>query len=321
MKFWQEKTFVSYLLRPVEMVFRCFAAIRREMYHVGLLKSTKFPVPVIVVGNIYIGGTGKTPVVIALVEALKQAGFHPGVVSRGYKAKCRDFPHIVSVNDLASMVGDEPLLMVRRTQCPMVIAPKRPQAVAALLDNFPECDVVVTDDGLQHYALQRDIEIAVLDADRHFGNGFCLPAGPLREPVSRLHTVDYVITNGAAEYENTFKINIKALEFINLLDPSKRESANFFKKQLVNAVSGIGSPQRFYRTLRSLGLIVSENTFTDHHAYTKDDFEHLQKNPIIMTEKDAVKCAGFATESMWYLAIAAEIPQDLLDRIFVDLRK
>lgn len=321
MNFWQRRNWIAYSLRPFEMIFRCCAALRREMYRLNLLKVTKFPVPVIVVGNIYIGGTGKTPVVIALVEALKQAGYHPGVVSRGYKAKCDFFPHIVSVNDPASMVGDEPLVIARRTQSPVVIAPKRVHAVATLLENFPSCNVIVTDDGLQHYALHRDIEMAVLDADRHFGNGFCLPAGPLREPVSRLKTVDYVITNGVTEYENTFKITIKPHELINCLDPNKRESVDFFKKRLVHAVSGIGSPQRFYQTLQSLGLIFSENTFADHHSYVKEDFDHLKDNPIIMTEKDAVKCQGFATESMWYLPITAEIPKELLDHLFVDLKK
>jgi tetraacyldisaccharide 4'-kinase len=321
MKFWQKKTALAYGLRPLEMVFRCVAAVRRGLYHVGILKSTKFPVPVIVVGNIYIGGTGKTPVVIALVEALKQAGYCPGIVSRGYKANDVVFPHRVSVNDPASMVGDEPLLIARRTQCPVVIAPKRPQAVSALLDKFPACNVIVTDDGLQHYALQRDIEIAVLDADRHFGNGFCLPAGPLREPVSRLKKVDYVITNGMAEFAQTFKIDIEPLEFINVLDATLKKPADFFKKQLVHAVSGIGSPQRFYRTLQSLGLIFSENTFADHHRYTQQDFEHLQKTPIVMTEKDAVKCTGFATESMWYLPISAKIPDVLLSMVLNDLMK
>ncbi|MEP1596005.1 MAG: tetraacyldisaccharide 4'-kinase, partial [Halieaceae bacterium] len=301
-----------WLLRPIEFLFRLLSATRRAAYKHGLLKAWRAPVPVVVVGNITVGGTGKTPVVIALVEHLQQAGLRPGVVSRGYGASSTQFPHTVNSASTAADCGDEPLLIHLRTGCPCVVSPDRPAAVRQLLAEFP-VDVVLSDDGLQHYRLYRDVEIAVLDASRGIGNGFCLPAGPLREPVARLAQVHHVLKRGSDDLSDGVRYRAQAL--VNVVSNEQKALDASEGPAVVSAVAGIGQPAQFFGTLLAAGYVVQENVFADHHAYTADDFSDLQDAFVIMTEKDAVKCRRLVGDNTWYLKIEAELPRAVIEAV------
>jgi len=304
-KAWYSGARWLWLLRPVEAVFRILAAARRKLYHHHLLPVYRPPVPVIVVGNITAGGTGKTPVVIALVECLQQCGLRPGVVSRGYGARISGSAFRVEADSHADQCGDEPLLIRRRTGCPCVVAPRRAQAVQALLAGG-DVDIVISDDGLQHYALARDLEIALIDAQRGTGNGFCLPAGPLREPLCRLEQVDFVLYRGSMEPRSGVRYALDCL--VNLESGEVRPATPAALASEVVAVAGIGQPDQFMDTLVALGFAPARHCFADHHSYTAADFAGLMHQPIIMTEKDAVKCAGLAGSNAWYLKISAQLP-------------
>lgn len=302
---WNSGAWWLWLLRPLELLFRCLVVMRRQLYARGLLKVYRSDKPVVVVGNITVGGTGKTPIVIALVEALQAQGIAVGVVSRGYGASGGAFPHTVSDTSSSADCGDEPLLIYQRTHCPCVVAPSRPEAVRALLKNF-SIDVVISDDGLQHYALARDMEIAVLDAQMGVGNGFCLPAGPLREPVSRLQAVDYVLYRGGEDPLNRVCYEPDCL--VNLVTGEQRPVAVVAIGKSIYALAGIGQPAQFFASLMRFGFDAQQHAFADHHAYSARDFVGLSDKPIIMTEKDAVKCRKFAGDNAWYLRINARLP-------------
>ena len=306
---WYNSAWWLWLLRPLELLFRLAAFVRRSLYRLGLLSVYRSEKPVVVVGNITVGGTGKTPVVIALVEALQAAGLRPGVVSRGYGATGGQFPLRVSASSSAADCGDEPLLIFRRTGCPCVVSPSRPDAVRALLAG-PPVDVVISDDGLQHYALARDMEIAVIDARRGTGNGFCLPAGPLREPRSRLETVDFVLYRGGDDPLAGVPYELDAL--VNMATGERRTLAAEAFPGPVHAVAGIGQPEQFFHSLRAVGLDIEPHVFPDHHAYSAADLSPLDDRPIIMTEKDAVKCAAITGMQTWYLQISARLPDDVV---------
>jgi tetraacyldisaccharide 4'-kinase len=302
---WYRSAWWLWLLRPVEAVFRTLAALRRRLYRHSLLPVYRPPVPVVVVGNITAGGTGKTPVVIALVESLQQRGIKVGVVSRGYGAAGTRSAFWVDTDSDAGRCGDEPLLIRRRTGCPCVVAPRRVQAVRALLARST-VDIIISDDGLQHYALARDLEIAILDQLRGTGNGFCLPAGPLREPVKRLREVDYVLHRGSADPVSGVRYTPDCL--VNLECGEVRPATPTALAREVVAVAGIGQPGQFMDTLVALGFEPARHCFPDHHTYTASDFAGLGREPIIMTEKDAVKCVGLAGSNAWYLKITASVP-------------
>jgi tetraacyldisaccharide 4'-kinase len=302
---WYRGAWWLYLLRPAELLFRCIAAIRRASYRSGLLNTYRAPVPVVIVGNITVGGTGKTPVVVALVQSLQQHGVRVGVISRGYGAKRLRAPYRVEADSTAAHCGDEPLLIYRRTHCPCVVAPSRAAAARALLTQ-EEVDILISDDGLQHYALQRDMEIALLDGERGTGNGFCLPAGPLREPAGRLHTVDIVLYRNGPDPEQSMHYTPGAL--VNLASGERRSADPAVLAQEVHAVAGLAQPEQFFESLIRQGFSVSEHSFADHYNYTAADFSGLQDKPIIMTEKDAVKCRGIAGDNAWYLSIDAQLP-------------
>lgn len=300
-----------WLLRPLECLFRTVAASRRLLYRAGVLRSYRAPVPVVVVGNITVGGTGKTPIVIALVEALQHKGLRVGVVSRGYGASATDFPHRVGPASTAQQCGDEPLLIFHRTGAPCVVAPDRAAAVRELLA-AEQVDVVISDDGLQHYALARDLEIAVVDATRGIGNGFCLPAGPLREPPSRLQSVDFLLQRGG-EGEDGVRYRAEAL--VNLHTAQQLPVLAGDQLSEVHAVAGIGQPQQFFATLEEAGFQLESHAFPDHHQFSAADFQSLAGRPIIMTEKDAVKCRDIAGEQAWYLRISAVLPQPVVEAV------
>ncbi len=315
---WYRLSPLHLLLYPLSLLFRLLSALRRALYRSGALRSLRLPVPVIVVGNITVGGTGKTPLTLWLAEQLIADGWHPGIISRGYRKQgaAHDVPRSVGTDASADEVGDEPLLMARRALCPVWIGRDRPAAGLALMAAHPECDILISDDGLQHYRLQRDIEIVVVDGARRFGNGLSLPAGPLREPVSRLRQVDAVVVNGdTASEPGTFPMSLHGTLFRNLLNPQVTRTAQDFAGLQVHAIAGIGHPQRFFRHLQHLGLHPSTHAFPDHHHYVPADIEHAAAEAVLMTEKDAVKCAAFATERHWVLQVDAQIDLPLFNLI------
>jgi tetraacyldisaccharide 4'-kinase len=314
---WYRLSPLHLLLFPVSLIFRALTALRRFLYRSRILASVKLPVPVVVVGNISVGGTGKTPLTLWLAQQLIENGWHPGIVSRGYtKTKVRKkTPYEVSFDDAANVVGDEPLLMAQRALCPVWIGRDRPAAALALLQAHPECDMILSDDGLQHYRLRRDAEIAVVDGARRFGNGLLLPAGPLREPVSRLLTVDAIVINGGQTQNGEFAMRLNGSLFYNLLNPEIVLPAGEFAGQHLHAIAGIGHPQRFFAQLEYLGLAAQAHAFPDHHHYVASDIAFDDADAILMTEKDAVKCVAFATEKCWGLRVDAQVSPALAQLI------
>lgn len=260
--------------------------------------------PVVVVGNITVGGTGKTPLVIWLVEMLINLGYRPGVVSRGYRGNSNTWPRFVEWNSDPLEVGDEPVMLARRSNRPVCVGPDRPAAVKWLIEQT-DCDIIISDDGMQHYALARDLEMAVVDGERRFGNNLCLPAGPLREPVARLQTADMVVVNGQGE-EGEYPMRLSIVAAVNLHDGNLSRALEDFIGGPVHAVAGIGNPARFFATLRQIGLEVIEHPFPDHHIFSFGDIAFKDEFPVLMTEKDAVKCTRFAKVSHWYLKVDAE---------------
>lgn len=317
-RFWYSKNIGSALLLPVSWVFRLGAAVHRGCYRLALIKPQVISVPVIVVGNISVGGTGKTPLVTWMVDYLRQRGYRPGIVSRGYGGKAKHWPQQVRQDSDPTMVGDEAVLLARRCLCPIAVGPDRVAAARALLE-YTDCDIIVADDGLQHYRLHRDIEIAVVDGVRRFGNQRLLPAGPLREPVARLQHVDAVVVNGLAG-RGEFSMKLLGSTLSNIASPQQTYEAGAFPARKVHAVAGIGNPKRFFEHLRKLGLEVIEHPFPDHHPYTAQDIAFEDDLPVIMTEKDAVKCQRFATPRHWVLPVTAEM-QDTFEHRFNLLMK
>ena len=319
-KFWYRRSVLSYTLLPFAWIYQSFFAAYKYCYR--FLPKIKFPVPIIVVGNITVGGTGKTPLVIYLAELLKLKGYKVGVVSRGYGRKCADNSLFLTASSKAIDVGDEPLLIFHRTGCPVVVDKDRVNAVKQLLKLY-NCDVVISDDGLQHYNLSRDMEIVVIDARFKFGNGFCLPAGPLREPISRLKSVDFVIKNSNTDSCSLLQTDIVGysmcivpVSFINVKDPSRTKSLDEFKGSTVHGVAGIAMPEKFFYTLGQLGLQVIDHPFPDHYVFNSKDFAFKENEIVIMTEKDAIKCREFVGENFWYLEIKVRLEKNLEEEFY-----
>ncbi len=311
------------LLWPLSLLFTALAAVRRRQ-----LQKTQstLPVPVVVVGNISVGGTGKTPLLCAIVDVLRAQGMTPGIIARGYGGMHNGAPRRVAVTDVATEVGDEPLLLVRRTACPVVIGCSRLAAAEMLLQQA-HCDVILSDDGLQHYALPRDVEIVVIDAVRGIGNGHCLPAGPLREPPARLQEVDLVVVNGDAGpcwRADQTRMQVRPLHWLHMGSGECRALDTLPQGTRVHALAGIGNPQRFFASLRSLGLDVVEHVFPDHHDYQPGDLVFSEYLPLVMTEKDAVKCSDLlsptAGENAWVLIVAAQLENDFAERLLQKIR-
>lgn len=296
--------FLSLALLPLSWLFCTVVRLRRFGYRLRPASRGRLPVPVVVIGNLTVGGTGKTPLVVWIAEFLKRHGYRPGIVSRGYAGKAKHWPQQVRGDSDPSVVGDEAVLIAARTGCPMAVGPDRVAAARALLAHH-DCDVLLSDDGLQHYALRRDVEIAVIDGIRRFGNGRCLPAGPLREPISRLDSVDLLVSNGASAARE-YAMRYRGQELRGVADEGVRELRAFDGRE-VHAVAGIGNPQRFFTRLGQAGLRVTPHPFDDHHAYRAEDLVFGDDKPVIMTEKDAVKCRRFASVNHWYLPVEAEL--------------
>lgn len=305
---WYKEMYISAWFMPLSMLYVDAIRLRRFLYRIGVLKKNRLPVPVIIVGNITVGGTGKTPLVIWMVEFLKQHGYKPGVISRGYAGSASVSPQAVSADSDPALVGDEAVLLARRCDCPVVVGAERVAAGRQLLSTHA-CDVLISDDGLQHYALQRDIEIIVIDGQRRFGNGYCLPVGPLREPPERVRQVDLVVVNGPDELlEGELPMQCEGRQLLNL-KTGERKPLLDFKGMACHAVAAIGNPKRFFAQLAGAGLDCQTHAFPDHHPFTADDLQFKDQRPIIMTEKDAVKCAAFADDRHWYLPIDAHLPE------------
>ncbi|MCT6519085.1 MULTISPECIES: tetraacyldisaccharide 4'-kinase [Enterobacterales] len=305
-RIWSGKSWFYILLLPFSWLYGAITLLRRFAYQKGWLASWKAPVPVVIVGNLTAGGNGKTPVVIWLVEQLIQRGFKPGVVSRGYGGKSDHYPLLLTSDTTPAMAGDEPVLIHHRTTAPVAVAPNRRDAVKALLAQY-DLDVIITDDGLQHYALQRDYEIVVIDGQRRFGNGWWLPAGPMRERAGRLNSVDAIIVNGGVSQGNEISMVLEGDIAVNLKTGEKRPIQQI-KKAV--AIAGIGHPPRFFNSLREKGIaLITTKAFSDHSDYSAQELQDLTPDlePLIMTEKDAVKCQHFAQDNWWYLPVSAEL--------------
>ena len=294
------------LLWPLEMLYRSVVKRKRADFLSGRSTSYRAPVPVIVVGNITVGGTGKTPLILWLIEQCRAQGLQVGVVSRGYGARPAHVPWTVSATDSAEQAGDEPLLIVQRSGVPLVIAPERAAAVQQLLAEY-SVDIILSDDGLQHYGLARDLELVLIDAARGLGNQRCLPAGPLREPAERLQSVDAVLRNGAEQDRaDGFAMRLQPVELVHV-GSGRREPLSYFPaQQKMHAVAGIGNPQRFFNTLEGLNWQPIAHAFADHAEFTPQDLQFADDLPVIMTEKDAVKCRAFAADNCWYLQVEAQ---------------
>ena len=291
------------LLRPLEVLYRWVVGRRRAAFLSGSTPVYRAAVPLIVVGNITVGGTGKTPMILWLIEHCRGLGLRVGVVSRGYGATPPSLPWRVRAGQPASEAGDEPLMIVERSGVPLMIDPDRPRAVRALLAD-ESLDLILCDDGLQHYRLARDLELVLIDATRGLGNRRCLPAGPLREPLERLACVDACLLNGAAaDTEQGFAFNLRPSALVNLVSGERRPLDALPPGQAVHAVAGIGNPQRFFATLEALHWRPVPHTFADHAAYGPEDLCFSPALPLLMTEKDAVKCRAFAADDWWYLAV------------------
>ena len=308
---WYSKNLLSTGLLPLSWLFRAIVTVRRFYYRVYHYRRTLPSVFILVVGNLTVGGTGKTPFLIWLARQCRGHGLKVGIITRGYKKHqagkiLEALPH-----SLSKEVGDEALLLVQKTACPVIVAANRMQAVGLLLSKYRP-DVILSDDGLQHYKLPRNVEIAIVDGARQFGNGRCLPAGPLREPVSRIQECDLVVSNGRNDnYKYSFDTVPESA--VSLGPDTVRRPLQDFKDCTVHAVAGLGNPARFFRMLESAGIRIIRHVFPDHHAYVEADLEFGDNKPILMTEKDAVKCKLFVDRNIWYLPIIVQ-PSPLLEQ-------
>lgn len=316
---WYNKRWWAWLLLPLAWLYQCLSFIHRYFQK---KKTIRLSVPVVIIGNISVGGTGKTPVIIALANALREQGIFVGIISRGYGSNAPSYPYHVSADDSASVAGDEPLLIAQTTQCPIVIGQDRVAAGRALLHKHPQVSLLLSDDGLQHDRLGRDMEVVVIDGERGLGNHFCLPAGPLREPAKRLASVDWVLLNQHASVEPSQKNTVNhALAPIYLAPTAWRHIASQTvfplqplpwaesnQHQTPIMMAGIGHPQRFFKTLTTLGIEGEACAFDDHYQYTNNDFALWQERVVLMTEKDAVKCQTIAHPQLWSLRVEMTLP-------------
>jgi tetraacyldisaccharide 4'-kinase len=313
---WYRLSAVSILLYPLSLVFRLLVAVRRLLFKLGALPSVRLHIPVVVVGNLTVGGTGKTPLVLALAKALRRRGLRPGILSRGY-GRASASPRSVAAGDEAERVGDEPLLLAERSGCPVWVGADRVAAARALCAAHPDCNIILCDDGLQHYRLQRDFEIAVED-ERGLGNGLLLPAGPLREPAGR--RVDAKVRNEREPAHGTFAMRLVAAGMYRVGDASAPLAPSELSGKKLHAVAGIGNPGRFFATLSGMGLAFTAHPFPDHHAFRASDLEFADCDFVLMTEKDAVKCRRFGRRDLVAVRVEAEVDAALTELILERIR-
>jgi tetraacyldisaccharide 4'-kinase len=345
-KYWKNLNWFSVLFFPLSLIYCLFIKIRQYCYQLQYCKSSSVAVPLIIIGNITVGGNGKTPLIIHLLQEFKRRGYKPGVVSRGYGAINTELKKgkTLAINLSADVknYGDEPWMIAKKTNCPVVVGKKRSAAVEHLIKEF-DCNIVLSDDGMQHYAMGRDIEICVVDSSKLFGNNLCLPAGPLREPRSRLKLVDYIVYHDTAslkqgsifvedmlpdrkpidrismhlDFEQIYLLD----SFLSVTGSNKAINIVEFNNKTVHAVAGIASPQRFFAQLRSHGVKVIEHAFADHYQFSRNDLQFDDNFPVLMTEKDAVKCYCFGLSNCYYISVKASLSFDLVGSIIAKLSR
>lgn len=326
---WHKEASWLILLWPISALFQVLTKIRRLVQQ-NKKRPIYLSVPLIVIGNISLGGTGKTPLLITLSQELQKQGFKPGIISRGYGGNAPSYPLAVHGKSDVRQSGDEAFLIAEKTGCPVYVDPDRSAALHALLDN-EDIDVVLSDDGLQHYKLYRDLEIAVVDGQRLFSNTYCMPAGPLRESIARLKEVQYIVVNGEPakkipELASANKMFVEPSVLVNLLTGERRpfSGAPFNMGNKLQAISALGNPQRFYSLLERLPYPLETFSFPDHHSFTANDFEQQgidAHQPVVMTEKDAVKCRQFAKNNFWYLSVEVNLEDQFVERLVEDIRQ
>ncbi len=304
-RIWYGNAPVPFWLSLIETVYRALLALRRGLFRAGVLRVVKLPVPVVVVGNITVGGTGKTPLTAWLVRELTERGWAPGVVMRGYRS-ARSLPRLVGHESTPADCGDEPVLLRQATQRPVAVGFDRAAAAALLVGQG--CDVIVADDGLQHWRLARDLEIVVIDGVRRYGNGRLLPAGPLREPIDRLRSVDHRVCNGGLAAPGEWPMRVDGKHAVSLVNPAVRVELASWRGRRVHAVAGIGNPERFFSMLAASGLDVVRHPLPDHHRFDGSEFAFGDDLPVLMTEKDAVKCAALADARCYVVPVEAQLP-------------
>ena len=304
---WYERHPLAWLLAPLGWLYQGFMQLRGLLYSSGVLPVYNIGVPVIVVGNITVGGTGKTPLVLWLAEYLRARGYRPGIVSRGYGGLgSSNKPQQVRTDSDPGQVGDEPVILARRSGCPVAISRDRCQAARGLVEHTG-CDFIISDDGLQHLRLGRDIEIVVIDGQRRLGNGFCLPAGPLREGRNRLRRTDIIVTSGRAERgEHAMSYEPGQLQSMTGQSPV---TINEWRGRTVHAIAGLGNPGRFFSLLRQEGLQLITHEYPDHYRFCAADLDFADDYPVVMTEKDAIKCEGLKQKNTWYLPVTVSLPR------------
>lgn len=307
---WYQRGPLSRALLPLGYLFLAVVALRRCAYERGWLPRVRLPVPIIVIGNLTAGGSGKTPLVIALAKALQRSGRRVGVLSRGYGGAPGTEPRLVDDATDPGVCGDEPLLIRLRTGCPVCVHPDRVAAGHRLLE-ASDVDVLISDDGLQHYGMGRDVDIVVVDGSFRFGNRWPLPAGPLRESPSRLLSVDYVVCNGGVPEVGEIPMRLVGDAAVALAGSERRDLIDF-RQRPVHAVAGIAEPERFFAHLRAVGLQVIPHPFPDHHRYRLSELQFTPEAPILMTEKDAVKCRAWPQLKAWFVPVIAELPDHFI---------
>ena len=317
---WYKNRRWVHCLRPLSAIFGAVSTLRRSTYR-NSAKAYTSRHPVIVIGNITAGGTGKTPLVIYLARELQALGYRPGIVSRGYGAKPQGYPFAVTPETDFREAGEEPLMIALNTGCPVIIDPDRVAAVQEL-EKHDDCNIIISDDGMQHYRLNRTLEIAVIDGQRGFGNGLLLPAGPLREKPRRLDSVDLVVCNGPSRHAlpaQALRMDLEATQLVHLPDGRSLSVHDAFLSTLtakkVHAVAGIGNPERFFNSLCACGFDIITHIFRDHHPFTAQDITFADDLDVVMTEKDAVKCLQICDERHWYLKVEARLPDTFMQRV------
>lgn len=313
---WQQPNILTCLLIPISWLYRGVFSLRKFIYSIGLLPSYRAPIPVVVVGNITVGGTGKTPLVIRLVELLRDNGFNPGVISRGYSGQSSNYPLSVTQRTSVAESGDEPALIVRRTGVPMMVGPNRGDAIKQLIRDH-QVDIIISDDGLQHLAMQRDVEICLVDDTNKSSNTHLLPAGSYREPLSRLNSVDLVLLHMPVlvDVQMTMALASSQPQPVRPSSDHVPDGVDWLSQSNIHAVAGIGNPNRFFETCRELGFKITEHAFADHHSFTAQDLNFSDDDLVLMTEKDAVKCLNFANEKHWYLPVDAKLSNEFETRL------
>lgn len=316
---WRQAGWLNGLLFPLSVIYGLLMLARRHCYRLGVFRSISLAVPVIVVGGMTVGGSGKTPVVLSLVRYFQDKGFRPGVICKGYKGRSSFWPREVNDSTTAALVGDEAQLIYELTGIPVVAGPERVRNGIYLIDKFG-CDILLSDDGFQHHALQRDLDIVALDGQDGYGNGWCLPAGPLREFRGQVKRADIVLVNGANEKlrfagPQAGRMSVRISEAYNLSGGARRPLSEFTGEP-VHGVAGVGNPVRFFRQLEQLGIDVIRHPFPDHHPFEESDLDFGDDGLILMTEKDAIKCRDMTIRNkLWAIPAATEIDPRVFDRI------